>query len=274
MPRAEVHHDLLQRGISGPLANAADTALSLARTRRDARERVRDRHAKVIVAVHRDDGLVDVRNAVHHVRDHVVDFLRRGIADRVRQIHRGGARLDDGLDDLAHVVLVRARGVLQGKLNVVTLVPRILDRVDRTGERLFARHLELVLEVKVARREKGVNAWMLRALHGLVGRVDVLDERTAERGDNRLLHRRRNGPHTLEVPRGGDGETRFDDVHAQGLKLMRHADLLLDVHRVARCLFAVTKCRVEESDSVVHLWPVLFISADRRRTENANRPPG
>ena len=51
----ERHHDLLERGVAGALADAVDRALDLARPGLHGGERVRDREPEVVVAVHRDD---------------------------------------------------------------------------------------------------------------------------------------------------------------------------------------------------------------------------
>ena len=53
-PRAQRHHDLLERGVAGPLADAVDRALDLTGTVRHAGQRVRDGQAQVVVAVRRD----------------------------------------------------------------------------------------------------------------------------------------------------------------------------------------------------------------------------
>ena len=52
---ADRHHDLLQRGVAGPLPQPVDRALDLAGAGAHAGERVRDRQPEVVVAVGRDD---------------------------------------------------------------------------------------------------------------------------------------------------------------------------------------------------------------------------
>ena len=53
--RPDRHHDLFERGIAGPLADAVDGALDLPRAGRDAGQRVGDRQAEVVVAVDGED---------------------------------------------------------------------------------------------------------------------------------------------------------------------------------------------------------------------------
>src|SRR5215218_1816483 len=58
----ERHHDLLQRGVSGPLPDAVDGHLDLAGPDLDPRERVCDGHPQVVVAVDREDALLEGRH--------------------------------------------------------------------------------------------------------------------------------------------------------------------------------------------------------------------
>src|SRR5215210_6432549 len=60
--RGERHHDLLQRGISGPLPDAVYGHLDLAGPDLDPCERVGDGHPQVVVAVDREDALLEGRH--------------------------------------------------------------------------------------------------------------------------------------------------------------------------------------------------------------------
>jgi hypothetical protein len=60
--RGERHHDLLQRGIPCPLPDAVDGDLDLAGPDLDPRQRVGDRHSEVVVAVDREDALLECRH--------------------------------------------------------------------------------------------------------------------------------------------------------------------------------------------------------------------
>ena len=62
----------------------------------------------------------------------------------------------------------------------------------------------------------------------------------------------RDPPDRLGVGLRRDREARLDDVHAQRLELPGQADLLLDPHREARGLFAVSEGRVENDQPVGH----------------------
>ena len=57
-PRPERHHDLLEGGVAGTLAEAVDRDLDLAGAGLDRGERVRRREAQVVVAVDGDHGVV------------------------------------------------------------------------------------------------------------------------------------------------------------------------------------------------------------------------
>ena len=62
------HHDLFERGVAGPLADAVDGAFDLPRAGVDAGQRVGHRHAEIVVAVHREARLVGVRHRLAQLR--------------------------------------------------------------------------------------------------------------------------------------------------------------------------------------------------------------
>ena len=63
------HHDLFERRVAGPLAEAVDRAFDLPAPGLDRGQAVGDGQAQVVVAVRADDGLVDVRHVLLQVRD-------------------------------------------------------------------------------------------------------------------------------------------------------------------------------------------------------------
>ena len=64
LARVQQHHDLLERGVAGALADPVDRALDLARAGQQPGERVGDRQPQVVVAVDRQH---DVAQAGHEL---------------------------------------------------------------------------------------------------------------------------------------------------------------------------------------------------------------
>ena len=113
------HHDLLERAVAGALAEAVDGAFDLPRAADlHAGERVGHRHAEVVVAMHRPDRLVGVRDALAQRRDEVAVELGNRIADGVGHVDRGRAFVDHGLEHAAQEVEVAAVAVLGRELDV------------------------------------------------------------------------------------------------------------------------------------------------------------
>ena len=104
MPGAQRHHDFFQRAVAGPLADAVDRAFDLAGARFHRGQAVGHGQAQVVVAMDADHGLVDVRHALAERADDVADVRRRGVADRVGNVDRGGAGVDGRLDHSAEKI--------------------------------------------------------------------------------------------------------------------------------------------------------------------------
>ena len=167
MPRVEIeervarlqrHHDFFERAVARALADAVDGALDLARAGHHGGQAVGHRHAEIVVAVHRQADLVDAAHVLAQVAEQLREFIRHGVADRVRNVDRGGAGLDDGFDHLREEIELGARGVLGRELDVVAELARDLHALDGRADDLLLRHVELVLAMDRAGREEHVDA--------------------------------------------------------------------------------------------------------------------
>ena len=138
-PRPEGHDDLLERRVAGPLAEAVDRDLDLARAGLDRGERVRRREPEVVVAVDADRRVA--ADEVDDAPDERPELGRDRVADGVGDVDRRRAGLDDGLVDLEQEVDVGPRGVLGAELDLgvrPSCLAAVADPADRLGERLVA----------------------------------------------------------------------------------------------------------------------------------------
>ena len=110
--RGDRHHDFLERAVAGALADAVDRAFDLARTGDHGREAVGDRHAEIVVTVHRQRDLVDAAHVLAQVAEYLAELVRHRVADGVWNVDGGGAGLDHRFDHLGQEIQLGARGVL------------------------------------------------------------------------------------------------------------------------------------------------------------------
>ena len=222
---AERHHDLFERRVAGPLADAVDRALDLAHAALNGREAVGDGQAEVVVAVRAEDGLVGIRHAAADLLEELADVFGRGKSDGVGQVDRRRARGDDRFDDAAEEVAIAARRIFGRKLHIVGELARAADRADRGVETGLARDAQLAFEVQVRGGEERVNASTLGRFERAGGFVDVLGTTAGQRRDHRPSDLARDLARRFGVGGRGDGEARFDDVHAERVERARHLQL-------------------------------------------------
>jgi hypothetical protein len=148
-------------GVAGALADAVDRALDLPDAASDRGQAVCDRHAEIVMAVcgKRDAG--DGRNAAADLAEHLRIVFRRGVANRIGQIDRGGAGFNGGCDQLREEVDVAAGCIFGRELHVVHITARQADRRGGMVDGLLARDLQLYFEVQIGTGEKGVDAGTL-----------------------------------------------------------------------------------------------------------------
>jgi hypothetical protein len=184
LARAQQHHDLLERGVAGPLAEAVDRALDLATALAEAGERVGHREPEVVMAVHRG---VDVGQPGHEsieLAPHGGVLVRHRVADRVGHVDRRRALVECDLQHLGGELELRAGGVHRRELDVVAVLLGVRDGGAGLALHVLAGGLKLVLDVDVAGRDEGVDPGPLGVLDRVPGRVDVLEAGASEAADD------------------------------------------------------------------------------------------
>ena len=249
-PRPEGHHDLLQGGVAGALAEAVDRDLDLAGAGLDRGERVRRREAQVVVAVDGDHGAV--ADPVLDPADERAELGGDRVADGVRDVERRGAGLGHGLVDVEQEVVLGPRGVLGRELDLGVAAQRLagpLDPADGLATGLVAVDPELVLEVDVAGRDEQVEVRPLRDADRLDGALGVAVLAPRERRDrDPALGLLGDPADRLEVAGRGGREAGLDHVHLEPRELARDLELLRGGQAGAGRLLAVAQGRVEDPD--------------------------
>ena len=242
------HHNLLERRVPRALADSVDRALHLARARIHGRQRVRHRQTEVVVAMRRDRYILDSPYPLANASgSDFGEFAGHRVTHRVRNIQRWSHPHRPPPSALG----TGNRGPCASHLPAKIPRPAHNDLASRTAlaglrHALLARNAQLVLQVNVGgcqerhgfagaprpsappRRARCL-ACKPRASPAMIGTPD---------GRSNRLHR-------FKVAFRGDRESGFDHVHAQPVKLPRHAHLLAHVHAATRRLLAIPQSRVE-----------------------------
>ena len=248
-PRADRHDDLFERGVAGPLADTVDGALDLPGPGAHRGEAVRYGEPKVVMAVHRDDGLVDIPDVLVDARDELVELLRRGVAHGVGNVDRGRAGVDGGFEQAVDVVRVAPGGVHRRELDVVAVLLRPRHVLAGQRQHLLAVLAELVEDVNLGAGEEDVDAPPRGVAHPFPGGVNVLrvgSRQTADDGPADFFGDALEG---RKLGRRAHRKAGLDDVHAQPFKLVRDLELLVGGHGGSGGLFAVPEGGIEDQDS-------------------------
>ncbi len=249
------HHDLFERRIARALADTIDRAFDLTGTGLHARERVGDGHPEIIVTVHRHAAIFDALRVLDDASHQLGEFCRLGIPNGVGNVQCGRAGLDGGGEHFSQIGSIGAAGIFGAELHVFTKRPSKGDSFRHGFDHLRLRHLQLVFEVDVRRRNERMNARLLGVTNSLPTCVDVGFDRPGETRDRWSLsrsHRSRDARHRLQVARRGCWKTGFDDVDSHAGKLLGNLHLGASIQCRARRLFSIAQRRIEDSYVVTH----------------------
>ena len=172
--------------------------------------------------------------------------------------------LDGDFADFDEEGGVGAGGVFGGELDVVVVGAGEGDHGGDLVEGLGAGDVELGAHVEVGGGEEGVDSRAVGTFEGAGGGFDVFALGSCEGADDRAVLGAdfvRDLADGGGVAFGGDGESGFDDVYAEGGELVGEAEFFGSVHGAAGGLLAVAEGGVEEDDVV---WRGVWHGRRRR----------
>ena len=249
---AQGHDDLFERSVAGAFADAVDRYFGLPCTVEDAAQRIGRSHAQVVVAVGRDDRLVDVGDVVDQVFYLRTVFVRQAVSRRVGDVDYRGPGRNGGLDHAGEVLRFGTPGVLGVELHVLDVAFGVLHRLDGLFEYLLGRRAQFIVNVLGRYPDPRMDAFMPGQSQGIGGDVDVFfygaGQRTNRRGRNGL----RNLEYGVEISGAGNREPCLDDVHAEAFQQLGDFDFLGGVQLAARHLLAITERGVENKKFLAH----------------------
>lgn len=260
MPNVECHHHFFERRVSGPLSNAIDRDFHLSCPTHHSGEGVRGGHAQIVVAVATQHGFIDVGDVVADALDEVKILVGVREPGGVGHVNRGRAGLDDFFHDFVHVVEVGSAGIFHEVLDVVGELSRVFHGTHPNLKRLLFRHAQLVLKVIFAHAKPGVNPATFSRFQGFRRHLNVFLASTGESANGHSLDLSGEGLYRLKIARRTNGESSFDNVHAEVSKGVGNGQFLLHAQSHAWALFAISERRIEDQNLVllVHavLWPL------------------
>src|SRR5579862_1408275 len=254
LARAQRHYDFFERRIPRALADAVDRTFDLARAVLHAGETVRDGQSQIVVAVHGDDRLLDVRNfRDQRVNDRAV-LVGHGVADGVRNVDGRRAGFDGGFDDFAQKFRLRSAGVFWTEFDVLAKFARHLHGVNGLAHDFVFRFLQFEFAVNRAGGEKDMDARPFRVLHRVARGFDVFLQAARQPRDDGAVEFFGDGFDGVEIAGRGDGEAGFDDVHLQPRERAGDLQFFFAVHAGAGRLLAIAQSRVEDVDAAIVSW--------------------
>ena len=224
---AACHHDLLEGGVAGSLADSVDGALDLRGSGRDRSKGVRSSEAQIIVTVRTQHDAIAPGHPFPNVPEHGSVLGRRRVADRVRQIDRAGPFLDCGFHYPAEKVRVCATGVLGGELHVIGVLACPANRLACHLENRRSSGAKLLADMQVRSGHENVNAASDRVAQRLARQLDVPLGTARQRRDHWASDLAGDLPYAAIVALRCSRKSGFDDVDAERIELTGHPELLL-----------------------------------------------
>src|SRR6202521_2214364 len=256
------HDYFFQGSVSRAFADSVDRALDLPHARANRRQRVRHRHAQVVVAMRAERNALRIPQVFTDSGEHRSVLFRHRISHRVRQIQDRCARIHRHTAYLAQKIDIGSPGILGGELHFPHMLPTVANHRADGFERLLPGHVQLHTKVQIGGREEDMQAWRGRRFQSLYSGAYIFLLGACECRDRNRSNFLRHFLNRFQVTPRRNRETRFDHVYLQRRKLPRQANLLRGVHREPRRLFAVTERCVKDAYDI-HIVPHALVTHGR-----------
>ena len=177
------------------------------------------------MTVYADNGPVYIGYVLAYISDETAELFGDGIAHGIRNVHRGCAGFNGGLDYRIEVPGFSTGGIHRREFNVIDVRPRPFDGIDGHVENFvggFADHRDMVGRGADERMDPGIG----RASERLAGTIDILHDGPGKAAYGRSLDLLSDSPYRFEVFGRRDRKACFDDVHPEFAELLGDFDLL------------------------------------------------
>ncbi len=202
--------------------------------------------------MHRPDHLVRVRHALDQLAHGFGVLEGNGIANGIRHVDGLGPGLDDRFENPTQEVDLGAPGILGRKLDVIRVLTRPANRLDRLLDHLIGGHAELLFHMNRRGGNEGMNPPRIGRLDRLARPRDIVFIGARQRTHGGILDGLGNGVDRIEVARRGRRETGLDHIDAHLFKLAGNTQLFFLGHRGARALLAVAQGRIKNDEMLLH----------------------
>jgi hypothetical protein len=227
---------LLQRGITGTLAQAVDRGVDVAGTRQHSGQRVRSGHPQVVVGVHFKFEI----SRLAQLPDAVVGDERIQQPERVGETEALRTRSLCRIDHAQQKIRIRARGVLTADTDVQAHILGVFDEMADSIQHPFPITPQLVADLNIGNRNRQIDDVYATAGGGHeVGFAHAAPDHQARRQPQAG-----NGKNVLAFFRPHDRDTYFHFRHTGGGQGARDDDAFFGAEGHASGLLAIAQGRV------------------------------
>ena len=161
MMTTQDHGNFLERSISGPLTDTVYRHFHLTGTVQDTADGIRRSHSQVVVAVGRQNGLVDAVYVINQIFDLGSVFFRKAIPRSIRNIHHRSSSLDNGFHYPGQVFIVRTAGILRIKLYILYVPACILHCCHCPFDDFLTCRIEFISDMRIRCTDTGMDTLAL-----------------------------------------------------------------------------------------------------------------
>ncbi len=182
------HRHFLKRSIPGTFTNTVDSHLHLAGTIQHTSHCIGSSHAQVIVAMSRNNGIMNTVDMFHQIFYFRAILTRQAISRCIGNIYHSGTRLDNSFYHTGQIFIVRPACIFCIELHIIHIFTCILYGSHCTLYNFFTIGIEFIFNVRVRCTNPSMDTFTLGKLQSLCRYINIFLYGTCQGADSGPCH--------------------------------------------------------------------------------------
>ena len=182
------HRHFLKRSIAGTFTNTIDGYLHLAGTIQYASHCIGSSHAQVIVAMSRNNGIMNTVDMFHQISYLRAILIRQAIPRCIGNIHHSRTCLDNSFYHPCQIFIIRSACIFGIELYIIHILTCILYGSHCTLYYFLAIGIKFIFNVRVRCTDTSMDTFMLGKLQSLCRHINIFLYGTCQGTDGGPCH--------------------------------------------------------------------------------------
>ena len=195
------HSDFFECSVTGTFTDTVNCNFHLTGTVQDTCYSVCSCHTQIVVAMSRDNCIINTVYMVNQVFNLGTIFRRQTVTGRIRNVHHRSTGFNNSFYHTCQIFIIRTACIFCIKFHIIHKTTRIFYSSYRTFDNFFTVRIEFVFDMRIRSSDTCMNPFVLSKLQCVYSYINIFLNSTGQGTNSRPGHRFRNLNHRIKITR-------------------------------------------------------------------------